>query len=64
MRTPTMFPGEPDEEPSPQAETPPPACNLCDAPMGHLGDLCHVGIWPAERIFICRRCINVISELS
>jgi hypothetical protein len=35
---------------------------MCGAPMGHLADLCEVGIWPAKRILLCRRCASIIAK--
>jgi len=39
------------------------ACNRCAMPMKHLADLRSSGLHPAERIYRCTNCNNVISEL-
>lgn len=38
-------------------------CNRCTMQMKHLADLRSSGVHPAERIYRCYNCNNVISEL-
>jgi hypothetical protein len=63
MRTPTMFPVRLIEELHLQADPPPRPCNRCGAQMGHLADFREAGAQPAKRIFLCRACNNILSEL-
>jgi hypothetical protein len=59
-----MFPYDWPELRFAEAEVPQRICNMCDAPMEHLADLRAEGPYPAKRIFRCRHCNNVVSELQ
>lgn len=63
MRTPTMFPGEPFEERFLKVELPLHVCNICGTQMGHLAGLGEIDVRPAEGIFLCRQCADVVDEL-
>lgn len=62
MRTPTMFPGEPSEERFVQIEVPLHCCNICGT-QGHLTDPEEIDVRPAEGIFLCLECADVVAEL-
>src|ERR1700742_3548030 len=63
IRTPTILQGEPHNLPSPTAGQPEHVCTACKMSMEHLADFREAGAQPAKRIFLCRGCKQVTSEL-
>jgi hypothetical protein len=50
--------------PSREAVAPKRMCETCNGWMEHLADLRQAGAQPAKRIFLCRACRNLVSELQ
>jgi hypothetical protein len=55
--------GEPHEMSSPGVGQPEHVCTICKMSMKHLADFREAGAQPAKRVFLCRGCKHVASEL-